>query len=69
MCKGISKAWHDIPKEIVVRSFLGCSVSNSLDGSKEYFVYDCSSDNVSFEDNALLDKVFASTSKSDFEGF
>lgn len=61
--------WSDIPREMVATSFLKCGITNSLDGSEDDFVYDCSSDDESFEDDALLEELFASDSKSHFEGF
>ncbi|CAI7771436.1 unnamed protein product [Closterium sp. NIES-54] len=32
--KWISKAWKAVPKELIQRSFLTCSISNALDGSQ-----------------------------------
>ena len=67
MCQWISKAWWEIPREMVARSFLNCGITNSLDGSEDDLVFDSSSDE-SF-DNDLIDELFTSDSESDFEGF
>lgn len=71
MCQWIGEAWRDIPREMITRSFLKCGITNSLDGSEDDFVFDSSSDDESFvEDEALVDKLFASDSESeDFYGF
>ena len=53
------------PREMVARLFLKCGITNSLDGSEDDFVYDFSSHDKYFEDDALLEELFA----SDFEGF
>ena len=54
---------------MVARSFLKCGITNSLGFSEDDFVYDCSSDDESFEEDALSEELFASDSESDFEGF
>ena len=46
---------------------LKCGITNSLDGTEDDLVFDSSSDE-SFDDD-LIDKLFASDSESDFEGF
>ena len=48
MCQCMSEAWRDISREMVARSFFKCGITNSLDGSKDDFVHDCSSDDESF---------------------
>ena len=64
MCQWIGKAWRDIPREMVARSFLKCGITNALDGSKDDCVFD------SLSDEVLVDELFASDSESeDFYGF
>jgi len=72
MCQWIGEAWRDIPREMVVRSFLKCGITNALDGSEDDCVFDSSSDDESIlEDEGLVDKLFASDSEwrifTDFE--
>ena len=63
MCQWIGEAWRDIPREMVVNSFLKCGITNSLDGSEDDFIFDTSSDDESIvADDSLV-------SESDFEGF
>ena len=71
MCQWIGEAWHDIPREMVARSFLKCGITNALDGLEDDCVFDSSSDDESIlEDEVLVDKLFASDSESeDFYGF
>ena len=71
MCQWIGEAWRDIPREMVVRSFLKCGITNALDGSEDDCVFDSSSDDESIlEDEVLVDELFASDSESeDFYGF
>ena len=66
MCQWIGEAWRDIPREMVVRSFLKCGITNALDGSEDDCVFDSSSDDESIlEDEVLVDKLFASDSESE----
>ena len=71
MCQWIGEAWHDIPQEMVVRSFLKCGITNALDGSEDDCVFDSSSDDESIlEDEVLVDELFASDSElEDFYRF
>ena len=32
----ILEAWHEIPREMIVASFLKCSITNDLDCSEDY---------------------------------
>ena len=34
----VAEAWHDIPQDMILRSLLKCSISNSLDGTKNDLV-------------------------------
>jgi len=71
MCHWIGKAWCDIPREMVARSFLKCGITNALGGFEDGCVFDSSSDDESIlEDEVLVDELFASDSQSeDFYGF
>ena len=35
VCEWVIKAWESIPSEMVMKSFLKCSISNSMDGSDD----------------------------------
>ena len=35
ICSWISEAWHEIPREMIVASFLKCGITNNLDGSED----------------------------------
>ena len=71
MCQWIGEVWRDIPREMVANSFLKCGITNSLDGSKDNFIFDTSSDDESIvADDSLVTELFNdSESESDFEGF
>ena len=38
MCQWIGKAWRDIRREMVAKSFLKGGITNSIDGSEDDFV-------------------------------
>lgn len=40
VCEWIVKAWDAIPAEMVMRSFLKCSISNSMDGTQDDVIYE-----------------------------
>ena len=44
ICLWISEALHEIPREMIVASFLKCGITNNLDGSKDDLVYEPSED-------------------------
>lgn len=35
ICNWIKEAWEEIPEELVKKSFLKCSITNSLDGTED----------------------------------
>ena len=35
MCKWILEAWAEIPKEMIIKSFKKCGISNAMDGSED----------------------------------
>jgi len=35
ICKWILEAWAEIPKEMIVKSFKKCGISNAMDGSED----------------------------------
>ena len=56
----------DIPREMVVRSFLKCGITNALDGFEDDCVFDSSSDDESIlEDEVLVDELFTSDLESE----
>ena len=69
ICSWISEAWHDIPTEMIVASFLKCGITNNLDGSEEDLVYEPSEDSAAELDDSAISEVFESDSESEFEGF
>jgi hypothetical protein len=62
----ISAAWHDVPMEIIVKSFKKCYLSNSLDGNEadllsasenEYVVYSDELEGTSASERITLEGV------------
>ena len=56
-CSWNLEAWHEIPREMILASFLKCSIMNDLDCSEDDLVYEPSEDSASELD------------ESEFEGF
>ena len=69
ICSWISEAWHEIPRKMIVASFLKCGIRNSLDGSEDDLVYEPSEDIAAELDDAAISELFESDSESEFEGF
>ena len=69
ICSWISKAWHEIPREMIIASFLKCCITNSLDGSEDNLVYEPSEDSAAELDDSAIRELFESDSESEFEGF
>ena len=74
----IKESWDDIPPEIIVRSFLKCSISNALDGAEDDVLFDSETDGESSASDAShvseldvhyddLAAMFADTDNSDEE--
>ena len=40
VCERVVEAWNTIPAEMVMKSFLKCGISNSLDGSEDDALFD-----------------------------
>ena len=68
ICLWISQAWNNTPAEMIMASFLKCGITNNLDGTEDDLVYD-STENTGEVDDSFIEELFASDSKSDFEGF
>lgn len=72
----VSKAWRDVPEEVVKRSFKLCGINTALDGSEDSMVNDAMADALNHaarehvRDEAL-GLIFDDDSldESDFEGF
>ena len=69
ICSWISEAWHEIPREMIVGSFLKCGITNNLDGSENDLVYEPSEDSAAELDDSAISELFESDSESEFEGF
>ena len=69
ICSWISEAWHEIPREMIVASFLKCGITNNLDGSEDDLVYEPSEDSAAELDDSAIRELFESDSESEFEGF
>ena len=65
----ISEAWHEIPGEMIVASFLKCGITNNLDGSEDDLVNEPSEDSAAEVDNSAISELFESDSDSEFKGF
>ncbi|CAG8841393.1 36117_t:CDS:2 [Gigaspora margarita] len=50
--------WNDIPKDIIVRAFKKCSISNCLLGSKDHLIYDDDESDSDKSDKYKEDKEF-----------
>ena len=62
VCSWVVKAWDKIPADMVIRSFLKCGISNSMDGTQDDELYSDSirSDSVSsssVDDSVVQDEV------------
>ena len=64
----ILEAWHEIPREKIVASFLKCSIMNDLDCSEDDLVYEPSEDSAAELDSAIRE-LFESDFELEFEGF
>ena len=69
ICSWISEVWHEIPREMIVASFLKCGITNNLDGSEDDLVYEPSKDSAAELDDSAIRELFKSDSESEFEGF
>ena len=69
ICSWTSEAWHEIPREMIVASFLKCGITNNLDGSEDDLVYEPSEDSAAGLDDSAISELFESESESEFEGF
>ena len=69
ICSWISEAWHEIPREMIVASYLKCGITNNLDGSEDDLVYKPSEDSAAELDDSAIRELFESDSESEFEGF
>ena len=69
ICSWISEAWHRIPREMIVASFLKCGITNNLDGSEDDLAYEPSKDSAEEIDDSAISELFESDSESEFEGF
>ena len=69
ICSWISEAWHEIPREMIVASFLKCGITNNLDGSEDDLVYEPSEDSAAELGDSAISELFESDSESEFEGF
>ena len=58
MCQWINEVWHNIPREMVAKLFLKCGITNSMDGSKDDFVFDSSDDESVVIDHSLVTELF-----------
>ena len=69
ICSWILEAWHEIPREMIIASFLKCGITNNLDGSEDNLVYKPSDNSVAELDDTAIRELFESDSKSEFKGF
>ena len=71
ICLWILEAWHEIAREMIVASFLKCSIRNDLDCSEDdlHVVYEPSEDNAAELDDSAIRELFESDFESEFESF
>ena len=69
ICLWILEACHEIPREMIVASFLKCSITKNLDCSEDDLVYEPSEDSVAELDDSAIRELFESDFESEFEGF
>ena len=67
VCSWISEAWHEIPREMIVASFVKCGITNNLDGSDDDLVYEPSKDSAAELDDSAISELFESDSELEFE--
>ncbi|CAG8799192.1 2542_t:CDS:2, partial [Gigaspora rosea] len=44
VCRWVLNAWEDISKDIIIRSFKKCGISNYLSGSEDHLIYESDED-------------------------
>ena len=69
ICSWILETWHEIPREMIVASFLKCSITNDLACSEDDLVYEPSEDSVAELNDSVIRELFESDFKSEYEGF
>ncbi|CAG8706548.1 21812_t:CDS:2 [Gigaspora rosea] len=50
VCCWVLDAWNEISKDIIIRAFKKCGISNCLSRSEDHFIYDNESDESEIED-------------------
>lgn len=40
ICQWIKDAWDDLPKDLIIKSFLKAGISNQLDGTEDDWIFD-----------------------------
>ena len=58
ICWWILEAWHEIPREMIVVSFLKCSITNDLDCSEDDLVYEPREDSAAELDDSAIRELF-----------
>ncbi|KAG7170740.1 hypothetical protein Hamer_G013600 [Homarus americanus] len=80
LCDFVIKAWDKV-RETEIKSFKKCGISNAMDGTEDYLLWDTDDaadapdldwdpydDNVNNETQDVYDELFASDDSSEFDG-
>ena len=62
----IKEVWAEIPKEMVIKSFKTCSISNALDGTEDDVVH--SEETPEVDDEDIEENEFKTDSKNETDG-
>ena len=83
LCAWVKAAWNEIDKEMVIKAFKKCGISNAMDGTEDEILYEDAGDNDELDreleddqyDDCLDEEEFltlfpdTASSESDCEGF
>ena len=68
VCEWVKMSWSNVNEQTVVKSFLKCGISNTLDGSEDHFLY-IDDDDDEQEDEDIDEREDSDNSVMDFAGF
>lgn len=67
VCEWVKRSWDSVKKDIVVKSFKKCGISNALDGTEDDVLFDTSEEES--DDNNCVDLSFLISDSSEEEEF
>lgn len=65
----VKESWSEVSSEIISRSFKKCCISNSMDGSEDYFAYEEDDDQSGFDEDDVLHPDVQMTQNEFYELF